>query len=89
MGAAWITVISETFMFVMLFLFARKAYRIRLDYAFLGRLAVPTVLAAVAVAATSTLRPSATAATALAVFLVGVVATRVVTSADVKLVLGR
>lgn len=89
MGAAWTTVASETVSFVAVFLLARRALDLRLDYAFLSRLAVPTLLAGATVAAAGVLPATATAAAALSVFLVGVVVARVVTRNDVRLVLGR
>jgi O-antigen/teichoic acid export membrane protein len=89
MGAAWTTVASETFAFLALLVMVKRAYGVRLDYAFMARLAVPTMLAAATVAATGALPATLTAALALAVFLLGVVAARVVTRADVRLVLGR
>ena len=89
MGAAWTTVASEAFAFVILFLLARRAYGLRLDYGFASRLAVPTALALATVVLMRTFPATAAAAAALAVFFVGVVAARVVTQADVRLVLGR
>lgn len=89
MGAAWTTVVSEAFAFVLLFFLARRAYGLRLDYAFASRLAVPTLLAVGTVVMLRTLPAPAVAAAALAAFLVGVVAARAVSQADVRLVLGR
>jgi O-antigen/teichoic acid export membrane protein len=89
MGAAWTTVATETLYFLMVFLVVRQVYGVRLDYSFLSRLAVPTALAAITVVGATALPATATAAAALTVFLLGVVAARVVTRADVRLVLGR
>jgi O-antigen/teichoic acid export membrane protein len=89
MGAAWTTVGSETFVFLALVVMVKRAYGVSLDYAFMTRLAVPTMLAAATVAAAGALPATLTAALALGVFLLGVVAARVVTRADVQLVLGR
>jgi O-antigen/teichoic acid export membrane protein len=89
MGAAWTTLVSEAFAFVVIFLVAKRAYGLRVDYAFLGRLAVPTLLAGATVAAARALPATPTAVAALGVFVVGVVVARVVTRDDVRLVLGR
>ena len=91
MGAAWATVASEAFAFVAAYFAARRAYALRLDYALLARLAVPTLLAVGVVAVAEATALSAVAATAagLTAFFAGVFAARIVTRDDLRLFLGR
>ena len=89
MGAAWATVASEAFAFVVIYLLARRVPGLRLGVRLVIRLAIPTSLAAAMVLLLHAVAPVAIVAGALAAFLVGVVAARVVTQADIGLVLGR
>ena len=88
-GAAWATVASELFAVVMAFAMARRAFAFGLDYRLLSRISLPAVFAAGAVAATPQLPRPAVAAGGVAVFLAGVLVTKVITRSDVRLVLGR
>jgi O-antigen/teichoic acid export membrane protein len=89
MGAAWVTVGTELFACLFTFLFARRAYGVGLDFVFLRRVAVPTALGALTAWLTRDLPGMGSAAAALAIFALGVVASRALTTAEIRLMFGR
>jgi O-antigen/teichoic acid export membrane protein len=88
-GAAWATVASELFASVAVLHMARGAFAFRLHYGLLSRIGFPALLAAGVIAMMRPFPAPAVAVGGVAVFLAGILATKVITRGDVRLVLGR
>jgi O-antigen/teichoic acid export membrane protein len=88
-GAAWATVASELFASGAVVYMAWRAFGFRLEYGLASRISFPALLAVAVVVTMHSLPPPAVAAGAIAVFLGGILATKVITRGDFRLVVGR
>jgi O-antigen/teichoic acid export membrane protein len=88
-GAAWATVASELFASAAVFYMARRAFAFRPEFRLVSRVSFPALVAAGVVVMMRSLPPPAAAAGAIAVFLGGILVTKVITRSDFRLVLGR